>query len=554
VTFPWLALGAFGAAALAFGMARITRQYALAAIVGSGVVLLLHGPLYFHYTSDDAYISYRYARNFADGAGLVWNRGDWVEGYSNFLWVVVLAGIRKLGVDLVFGGRWLGFALAVAGGAGTYVLATRLLSGAAGRAAGLAAALLLAACGTWAAWSSAGLEGPLFAALTLVAVLLHLRESDAPSRPPLSGAVWALVAMTRPDGIVFFVVSGACKLAEAVVRQRTRDAASPSLRREAIMITTWAAGFALIFAPYWAWRWATYGWFFPNTYYAKVGSGFDQYRRGLSYLYAFGQEYAAWLLLLAPLAVALTSIRRGPALYVLALVAGWMAYVVYIGGDSLVRFRFFAPIMPLELALVAASGAAIVAGLASGRDRRLVEASCVAAVAGLFGLMLYASAADFGLPPERQAVSDRAEIGRWLRANVPPTTTIAVIPVGAIPYESRLPTIDMLGLNDVHIAHRQLDIGLLPAGHEKYDSQYVLDQRPDIIILMDGLSPKPWGRADYAALSGGLIPARVDMLKQPRLWAEYEPRSVQVREGEWFDLLVRPEAAAVLAKTAPTGP
>ena len=87
MTFPWLVLGAFGAAAIAGSLARSTGRYAAAAVAGSGVILLLHGAFYFHYTSDDAYISYRYARNFADGAGLVWNRAEWVEGYTNFLWI-----------------------------------------------------------------------------------------------------------------------------------------------------------------------------------------------------------------------------------------------------------------------------------------------------------------------------------------------------------------------------------------------------------------------------------------------------------------------------------
>ena len=71
---------------------------------------------------------------------------------------------------------------------------------------------------------------------------------------------------------------------------------------------------------------------------------------------------------------------------------------------------------------------------------------------------------------------------------------------------------------------------------------------------MDFLSDRPWSRSDYDVLSGGLIVARIDMLKQPRLWTDYEPRAVQIREGEWFDLLVRRDAGAVLEKTAPTGP
>src|SRR5438552_16124392 len=47
------------------------------------------------WTSDDAYISFRYARNLVDGLGLVYNAGERVEGYSNFLWTLWSAlGLR----------------------------------------------------------------------------------------------------------------------------------------------------------------------------------------------------------------------------------------------------------------------------------------------------------------------------------------------------------------------------------------------------------------------------------------------------------------------------
>jgi len=190
-----------------------------------------------------------------------------------------------------------------------------------------------------------------------------------------------------------------------------------------------------------------------------------------------------------------------------------------------------------------------VSGLAPGRNRWLVQGSAALAAAGLFAFNLQASAWDFGLPAERLAVQERAEMGRWLRDNVPPATTIAVIPAGAMPYESRLTTIDMLGLNDEYIAHRKLKLGPFPAGHEKYDSEYVLNLKPEIIILTGELSSSPWGRSDYNILQLGLIPARFDMIKQARLWSEYDPRYVPIREGKFFNMLVRRDAAAVLGVT-----
>ena len=42
-------------------------------------------------TQDDAFISFRYAKNLSEGTGLVYNAGEYVEGYSNFLWTLFLA-------------------------------------------------------------------------------------------------------------------------------------------------------------------------------------------------------------------------------------------------------------------------------------------------------------------------------------------------------------------------------------------------------------------------------------------------------------------------------
>ncbi|MBI5283600.1 MAG: hypothetical protein HY874_00760 [Chloroflexi bacterium] len=558
MNFPILAASVAGIAAASVYLATRTQQYALTVLAGSAGILLLHSRLYFHFTSDDAYISFRYARNFADGMGLVWNRGEHVEGYSNFLWVVLLAGMSKAGADIVVSARWLGFGLALAGGLGTYALCRELLDGARGRVAGVAAAMLLAASGTWALWAMAGLENSLFGALVLVAVILHLREQEGAR--PLSGFAWAAVSLARPDGPILFAVSAAFKLAESILRA-SPDGDAPARStpvRETLRCAAWAASFALIYVPYFAWRYTTYGWLFPNTYYAKVGSGLDQYSRGLRYAMQFSQEHAAVLLLIVPLALALTSLRRKQSAYVLALVLVWFGASIYVGGDSLVRFRLFTPIMPLFYALIATSAAALVTDLHGTRTaaRWATEGAVALAGMGLLVFTLHASADGYGaagIVLERNAYGDRQAIGRWMHDNLPESTVIAVIPAGTIPYESRLPAIDMLGLNDEHIAHRNLKIGEFPAGHEKYDSDYVLDRKPDIIMLLDVLSYGPWSRANYDAYtaSAGLIPAVVNATSNERLFKEYDIRAVEVAPGKWLNLLVRRGSTAVEAKTEP---
>lgn len=554
--FPLLVVAVLFIAGAACWLAASSGRYALCAVLGSAAILLLHSRIYFNYQSDDAYISFRYARNLADGFGPVWNRGDHVEGYSNFLWMVLLAATRKLSIDTPFAARWLGFVLSSAAAGGTYMLCRKLVPEASGRIAGVAAALLLAASGTWAVWAMAGLEGPLFATLLLAAILLHLRERESAALPA-SGLVFGLIAMTRPDGFIFFIVTLVFKLGDAFLATEGGEA-----RRDARRIGVWIATFAVLYVPYFAWRYSYYGgWLFPNTYYTKVGSGIEQYDRGLQYLAGFSREYGAALLLLVPAAVAFTSIRRAPVLYVAALLAGWVIYVGFIGGDSLVRFRFLEPVLPLFYALVAASAAALFDALQPALPPRpAVRNGTIALVGACFlAFTLNPSANGSGILALNQSpevLSQGGEIGTWLHREMPNTTLVAVVAAGTIPYTSQLPTLDMLGLNDEHIAHTQFPVVRFGAGHEKYDTNYVLQRRPEIIIVFDNLTvaPLPARNYQYAQLATVLIPAIVDLSLNPRVLTEYEPRAVQFQDGLWFNVLVRKDATAVVSKTIPAPP
>lgn len=555
MTFPWLALAVVYAAAMAVAFGRSTRLWIVAAAAGAATITFFYWT-YFPYTSDDAYISYRYARNLADGKGAVWNPGENVEGYTNFLWVALLAALHKLGADIVVTGRWLGFGLAAVAAAGTYTLTRTLLGGPLREPVALAAALLLAACGAWSIWATAGLEAPLFATLTLAVVLLHLQERER-GWLPASGAVWGLVAMTRPDGLVLVGVSGLFKVAEAVQRSRARRGGDGATGGEGGIaefdhVLYWCAAFLVLYVPYFVWRFTTYDHIFPNTYYAKVGSGIDQYDRGLAYVTAFLQQYAGWFLLLAPVVLIGSSVKRWPVAYVVVLVVAWLGYTVYVGGDSLIRFRFIAPVLPLFYAAVLAVAGILITSVrdASRVSERAVQIAGILALAGALLFTLQPVSDDGrGRLTEKYAVDDRARIGRWLRDNVPDSTVVATVPIGAIGYESGLTVIDMLGITDEHIAHRDLSIGSGPAGHEKYDSEYVLDRQPDIIVLVDTLTPTPVNQGYYESVRLSLVTAFADMIENPRLEREYQMRAVEIEEDRWLNLLVRNEAEAVLRVT-----
>jgi hypothetical protein len=76
-------------------------------------VLSFYAAQYVPFLSDDSLISLRYARRLLDGAGLTWTEGHRVEGYSNLLWILAVAFVGRLGVDLIDAARLLGLASTV---------------------------------------------------------------------------------------------------------------------------------------------------------------------------------------------------------------------------------------------------------------------------------------------------------------------------------------------------------------------------------------------------------------------------------------------------------
>jgi hypothetical protein len=87
---------------------------AAACVLGGLVWLFVRAFYYSGWMDDDAYISFRYARNWTDGLGLVFNPGERVEGYTNFLWTVLLGSLHRMGADLPATARRLGTLAAAA--------------------------------------------------------------------------------------------------------------------------------------------------------------------------------------------------------------------------------------------------------------------------------------------------------------------------------------------------------------------------------------------------------------------------------------------------------
>ena len=114
------------------------------------------------FIQDDAFISFRYADHWAQGSGLVYNPGDRLEGYTNFLWTLLIGAGISLSLDPVPFSFGLGLTFFVLSLYFTYRLAD-LVCGS--KPAGLLAVLLLGTNYTFSAYATGGLETQLQACL-----------------------------------------------------------------------------------------------------------------------------------------------------------------------------------------------------------------------------------------------------------------------------------------------------------------------------------------------------------------------------------------------------
>jgi arabinofuranosyltransferase len=454
------------------------------------------------YVSDDGYIAFQYVRNLLRGEGLVYNPGERVEGYNNFLWLMVLAGAKSLlpRVELLRIAQGLGIFF----GAATIVLALRFsqhMRGRLGPFGALGAAFLVVHSGL-AAWATAGLETTMIAFLLLAGAISYVTVLQTGRNLWLPPVIFSLAALTRPEGVVAFAVTSGH--AFFTLRRRT----GRLVNREIVM---WMAVFAAIYVPYYVWRFNYYGYPLPNTAYAKVGEGIFQHLRGMAYLWRYLMTYGGFVFLPAALLL-LQKRREAWRDYFALLVAGQAVFIVYVGGDGLAFYRFAVYMAPVAYLLVQEGFVDLFQRMtprfAAGATRSVVLSVLVIAMAftmqqSVGALVLpgwyrwYEPQSELSFPGQgsdhtymwfdNYFVERLARAAAWLEANTPRHAVVASTPAGSIAYHMDRTVIDMLGLNDAHIAHHKGAVGGVMgrgrAGHEKGDGKYVLSRAPDYILM-----------------------------------------------------------------------
>ncbi len=421
------------------------------------------------FIQDDAFISFRYARHLADGHGLVWNIGEPIEGYTNFLWVLFIALGMKLGIEPVLASQAAGLLLF----AGTLWLAALLIREAVDTAeAALIGVLVLGTNYTVSIYATGGLETQLQAFLCALVALLAASAArrGAWTRNELFGLSLAMAAalLTRLDsGIVCVVAALSC------LASWSRSTPTEIARR------LFHLGLPLLFiiGAWLAWKLSYYGDILPNTFRLKGSfTGFD---RGAWYVHRFIASYFLYPVLLFALWSSARFFRTGTRTLsmLLAMTAAWSAYVIAVGGDFM-EFRFMVP----ALVLCAPLGAWLLAGAHRGVRIALL-------LLFAYGSLHHATTFryDSTLEVEHKAMLEGhlfdpkeqwVKIGKTLgdAFGRDPDIRIAVTAAGSIPYYSELTTIDMLGLSDRYVATKGIILGTRP-GHERIAPLSYLKER-----------------------------------------------------------------------------
>lgn len=462
-------------------------------------------PRWVSYPCDDAFISFRYAKHFEQGAGLVFNTGERVEGYTNLLWTLLVAAGPRLGVSIPQFAKALSILSAAFLVVSVLIFSRSYFRGLPYPYVSYIAPAFLTMSPIYLQHLHTGLETTFFTLLTFLsfAAWLHSRQSSRFAY--LTGLALGFSYLTRPEAGLWAGSFVALDFLWVLIkREKVSECVSA--------VAKYGFVFALIVTAHVAWRLSYYGEWLPNTYYVKSAS---HWMWGVINTRGF-----LWSTGFLPVIAA----SAGPFMLRKKWVAGMSAVIVIVfiynlrmGGDFIFTGRFLVPLLPLTFIIIQELTRFAFSSQRSFPSIALTRRSVLLIYPVAF-LLLYILGGAREWPLARQTaleVEQQVAFNRWvancIEMRTEPTDTIAIVAAGVIPYYAERTFIDMLGLNDTHIARNGTTYGECYIGHQRTDTDYILDRRPEFIIV----PPK--------AKVNRLIAAEYYMHENPRFLELYQP-------------------------------
>jgi hypothetical protein len=457
---------------------------------------VLDGTRYFS-LNDDAMISMRYARNLANGAGLVWNAGgERVEGITNLLWAVYMALFHLFPIPAAK----MSLAIQISGAVFmliNIILVKKLAERLTDNPIAIFGAVMLAGFyGPLNNWSLLGMEVSVLVMLVSLAALKALNASDEGRFSVWPYILLGVGTLVRFDMAVPFIVT------IAVMAFYDAENRKKHLIYGIGILAAFLIGQTVF-------RLVYYGVPLPNTYYLKV-TGTPLYARIGKGAFSLADFITAfnWIIFLLPYTMLLYRRDKTVVLFLL-LWTGQMAYSVYVGGDawehkgganrylSLAISQFFIVFAAaVEKTLVRLTEA--FSGWFKGKERLAVNLLLVVFLAGsmlnvnaVLGTRSWRKWLAIQTPEFADTSKYYVTLGLSIDAISEPGASLALRTAGTIPYFAPdITAIDIYGKSDTVIAQTESHLpGGLAAmkefrpGHTKWDYNYtILELQPDIII------------------------------------------------------------------------
>ncbi len=432
--------------------------------------------VYYHpFLADDALISFRYVERFVEGKGLTWTEGRPVEGYSNLLWVLGLSGFAIMGIDIILASRLLGYLshfLVIFFLLLYFYRRGKLFEKILPLSTGLA---IFSLSSTTAVWTIGGLEQPftaLFFATAMLSFFGYL-ERGRLGLLLLSSLSLGLLCINRPDGPIFSIGTGLALMFIRIFWDKK------GWLRELVILAFFPV---LLYGGQIIWRLSYYGELVPNTALVKIAFTWKRLGEGICHVSnGFFNLMPFSILAFFVLGFAIRR-RNRMAIVLLANMIVLSLYLMSIGGDFFPAFRHFSAIVVM-LAMTFAFCLDGIIDLLS--KRRLIGIS-------LLSFFIF-MAIQIGHPRNRHAYHEYwewqgLELGEMLRKGFEDERPLlATTTAGAIPYTYKLPSLDLLGLNDYWLPrHPPEDFGEGFLGHELGDADYVMRVDPDMLVFFVG--------------------------------------------------------------------
>lgn len=441
--------------------------------------------LFYRWIPDDAYISFCYARNFAEGKGLVFITGEKVEGFSNLLWTLILGGLHRLGGDIVQTALFLSLGFAILS-----LLLILVQLRFAGRSApdGEIEPRIIQTCFLLTPafflplifYATSGLETTAALCFLLTGSLLHLHavQKKFPALLVASAYSFLLVSLLRPEGILFLLLNGIY----IITNRRILPARSVVL---SMLPFACFAGFMVIKSAY-------FGSLIPNTYFAKPGASIHYLaplQRGFLYLVHFFLKSGYVLLLPFAFYRPRAPFPHYMWRYMWSIVIVQLAFIIFVGGDILRFDRFTLPFIPFLLALALLGTAS-----ALRNTTRSLRIFLTRTIVTCLVLICILNAVQIPVIAKKYCYHDwmhaqvHERIGLLLKEMLPEKSKVVTNEVGAVAYYSRLPVIDMIGLTNRTVAHciyeSYMKYGIGGSDWSVHEiARYLLSRQPACIIL-----------------------------------------------------------------------